>query len=58
MLIPILKQDGIKYSEINEKTPDGKKYIDEIHDFAIEKLGYFLKPSELFSQLAEREEAK
>ena len=50
----ILKQDGIKYSEINEKTPDGKKYIDEIHQFALEKLGYFLKPSELFSQLAER----
>ena len=50
----ILKQDNIKYSDINERTPEGKKYIDEIHDFAIEKLGYFLKPSELFSQLAER----
>lgn len=50
----ILKQDGIKYSEINETTLEGKKYIDEIHKFALEKLGYFLKPSELFSEISKR----
>lgn len=50
----ILKEDGIKYSEIHEKSKDGKEYIEAIREEALEKLGYFLKPSELFSTLVHR----
>jgi type I restriction enzyme M protein len=50
----ILKQDKIKYREIKESTPKGKEYIEAIKEEALEKLGYFLKPSELFSEVAKR----
>ncbi len=50
----ILKPDGIKYKEIKENTEQGKEYIEAIREESLEKLGYFLKPSELFSELAKR----
>jgi len=50
----ILKQDGIKYEDIKESTADGKAYLTAIHEEALIKLGYFLKPSELFSEIAKR----
>ena len=50
----ILKPDGIKYKEINEKTETGTEYIEAIREEALVKLGYFLKPSELFSVVAKR----
>ncbi len=50
----ILKQDKISYSNINEKTEEGKQYLEAIKHEAILKLGYFLKPSELFTQIAKR----
>ena len=50
----ILKQDGIKYIDIKEDTTKGKTYIEAIKEEALEKLGYFLKPSELFSEVAKR----
>jgi type I restriction enzyme M protein len=50
----ILSEDGIKYEEINENTDEGKKYLNLIKEEALEKLGYFLKPSELFHEVAKR----
>lgn len=50
----ILKPDGITYSEIDEETQTGKEYLDAIKEEALIKLGYFLKPSELFSAVAKR----
>jgi len=50
----ILKSDGIKYKSINENTENGIKYIDAIREEALETLGYFLTPSELFSEVAKR----
>lgn len=50
----ILKQDKIKYRDIQEKSRQGKEYIEAIKEEALEKLGYFLKPSELFSEVARR----
>ena len=50
----ILKTDGIKYKTINETTTNGEEYIEAIREEALETLGYFLKPSELFSELAKR----
>lgn len=50
----ILKQDGIKYLDIYENTETGKEYLEAIKEETLEKLGYFLKPSELFSEIAKR----
>jgi len=50
----ILLQDGIKYRDIKENTTKGKQYIEAIKEEALARLGYFLKPSELFSEVAKR----
>jgi type I restriction enzyme M protein len=50
----ILKADKITYKEIKENSKQGKEYIEAIKEESLEKLGYFLKPSELFSELAKR----
>jgi type I restriction enzyme M protein len=50
----ILKTDKITYKSIKENTKQGKEYIEAIKEEALEKLGYFLKPSELFSEVAKR----
>lgn len=50
----ILKPDGIVFTSIQENTENGKEYIEAIKEEAVEKLGYFLKPTELFSQIAKR----
>jgi type I restriction enzyme M protein len=50
----ILREDGIKYEDINEGTKDGDAYLGAIKEEALIKLGYFLKPSELFSEVAKR----
>ena len=39
----ILKPDGIKYKDIDEKSDTGKQYLEAIRDLALDKLGYFLK---------------
>ena len=49
----ILKPDGLSYSTI-EKHKNASKYLEAIKGEALDKLGYFLKPSELFSELARR----
>lgn len=50
----ILEVDGIKYQDIDETGDEGKEYLDAVKEEALEKLGYFLKPSELFSEIAKR----
>ncbi len=50
----ILAEDGIKYLTIDEKSDDGDAYLEAVRTEALEELGYFLKPSELFSQIALR----
>jgi type I restriction enzyme M protein len=50
----ILKQDNIKFRDITPKTTDGKEFIEAIKEEALEKLGYFLKPEELFTEVAIR----
>ena len=50
----ILKPDGIEYKVIKENSENGEDYIEAIKEEALGKLGYFLKPSELFSELALR----
>jgi type I restriction enzyme M protein len=50
----ILKQDKINYLQVDENSSQGQEYIDAIREESLAKLGYFLKPSELFGQVAER----
>jgi type I restriction enzyme M protein len=50
----ILEADGITYQTIDERSGEGKKYLEAIREEAVESLGYFLKPSELFSSVARR----
>ncbi|MDY0386039.1 MAG: type I restriction-modification system subunit M [Methanolobus sp.] len=50
----ILKPDGIAFKDIEEDTEIGKEFIEAIYEASVEKLGYFLKPSELFSEVAMR----
>jgi type I restriction-modification system DNA methylase subunit len=50
----ILMQDKIKYRDIHENSPKGQEYIEAIKEESLGKLGYFLKPSELFSEVGKR----
>jgi len=52
----ILKPDGLKYQDIDADSSKGKKYLEAIKGEAIETLGYFLNPSELFSELSRKGE--
>ncbi len=49
-----LQSDGILYSDIDESDTNAQKYLDAVRDMALDTLGYFLKPSELFSEIARR----
>jgi type I restriction enzyme M protein len=50
----ILKEDGIDYLSIDEASEDGTDMLDAIKEESVNELGYFLKPSELFSSIAQR----
>ncbi len=50
----ILKQDNIKFKDITSKTKNSDEFIEAIKEEALEKLGYFLRPEELFSEVAKR----
>ncbi|MGB0508126.1 MAG: type I restriction-modification system subunit M, partial [Pikeienuella sp.] len=50
----ILSEDGLDFADIDEDTDDGKAILDAVAEAAIDELGYFLKPSELFSAVAKR----
>jgi len=50
----ILKHDGVRFDQIDETTTDGQEMLAAIHEESVGRLGYFLKPSELFHCLAEK----
>lgn len=52
----ILEADDIKYESIDESVEEGKQYLEAIRIEAIDQLGYFLLPSELFHIVAEKGE--
>jgi type I restriction enzyme M protein len=49
-----LSQENIDFKNLNEKNTKDQSYIDAIKDASLGELGYFLKPSDLFSQIAKR----
>lgn len=50
----ILSEDGISYRDLDEASKDGPAYLEAVKAEALDELGYFLKPSELFHQIAKR----
>jgi type I restriction enzyme M protein len=50
----ILKEDQIRFREITPQIPDFQAYLDAVQEEALEKLGYFLRPDELFAEVARR----
>lgn len=48
----VLAADGLAYAEIREGSEDGEEILDAIRAEAVEELGYFLRPSELFEAVA------
>lgn len=50
----LLASEDFKFSEIKEDAKEGKQYIDHIKSACINHLGFFLKPSELFSYLVKK----
>ena len=54
----ILIHDGITFDQIDETTADGQEILQSIKENSVERLGYFLTPSELFSKLAAKGAAK
>jgi len=50
----VLKQDGVDYLSVDETSSDGREILDAVSEASVDALGYFLRPSELFSQIAKR----
>jgi type I restriction enzyme M protein len=47
----LLQKEKFSFSEIDEKTKEGKKYLEHIKGACLGQLGYFLKPTDLFIYL-------
>ncbi len=50
----LLAREDFKFAEINESSKDGKKYLEHIKESCIDHLGFFLKPTQLFSYLVNK----
>lgn len=50
----ILSEDGIDFAAIDEESAQGQDMLAAIKEESVAQLGYFLKPSELFSSIAKR----
>lgn len=53
----VLQPDGLTYLDLDEDKKSDKEILGHVHDEAVDALGYFLKPSELFGALASRTNA-
>ena len=50
----ILKHDGVRFVELDEAKAEHREMLEAIEKEAVERLGYFLKPAELFHRVAEK----
>ncbi|MFL9799276.1 type I restriction-modification system subunit M [Vibrio cyclitrophicus] len=48
----LLSEDGIQFAQIDEKSEEGQEYLEAVQEEALDKLGYFFQPSELFHVVA------
>lgn len=46
--------EDIDYASVDENSESGKEIVNAIYEEVVEDLGYFLKPSELFSNIAKK----
>ena len=54
----LLAPEALLYTSIDEATPEGQEYLTAIRDEAVEKLGFFLKPAELFKEIVRKGQSK
>ncbi len=50
----VLEADKLKFTDLDEATEEGLAMVEAVREAAVQELGYFLKPSELFHSLAQR----
>lgn len=50
----ILKHDGVTFAELDEAKAEHREMLKAIEKEAVDRLGYFLKPAELFHRVAEK----
>ena len=50
----LLAREDFKFAEIKENSKEGKEYIEHIRESCIDHLGFFLKPTQLFSYLVNK----
>ncbi|WP_138435167.1 type I restriction-modification system subunit M [Winogradskyella algicola] len=50
----ILAPDNLTYEQLDENSDNGRLYIDAVKKACVKNLGYFLKPSELFTSIAQK----
>lgn len=50
----LLKADNISFTDLNANNNKDAQYLEAVKEEALGKLGYFLKPNELFSAIAKR----
>src|SRR3989344_6168289 len=50
----LLASEKVTFAEIKENTKEGKEYIEHIKTACVGHLGFFLKPTELFSYLVKK----
>lgn len=50
----LLTQENFKFTEIKEDTKEGQLMLDEIKSACVGHLGFFLKPSDLFSYMVKK----
>ncbi|WP_458627774.1 type I restriction-modification system subunit M [Winogradskyella sp. PC D3.3] len=50
----ILAPDGLTYEQLDENSDNGKIYVEAVKKACVKELGYFLKPSELFTSIAQK----
>ncbi|HEY0908177.1 MAG TPA: type I restriction-modification system subunit M [Candidatus Paceibacterota bacterium] len=50
----LLAREDFSFAEIKEKSKEGKEYIEHIRESCIDHLGFFLKPTQLFSYLVNK----
>lgn len=54
----VLEPDGLTFEEVETKSAsEAERFLDAVRENALEDLGYFLKPSQLFRVLADRGDA-
>ena len=53
----LLKEDNLLYNQIDENSSKGRDYLEAIQEESLDALGYFLKPSQLYSSIAQRNDS-